>query len=55
MNAQTFANITIPSPRNPDEQTTPVAEVTRQRLAAKTSTSELQRRLAATRNGAVAA
>lgn len=50
MNVQTFANITIPSPRKPHEQTTPIAEVTRQRLAASVSTSELRARLAAARS-----
>lgn len=44
-----LANITIPSPRKPFEQTTTVAEVLRRRLVASTSTKELRRRLAAGR------
>jgi hypothetical protein len=41
-----IANIAIPSPRQPHEQTTPVAEIIRRRLVSSTSTSELRHRLA---------
>jgi len=41
-----IANIAIPSPRNPQESTTAVAEIIRQRLHAATSTDALRARLA---------
>ena len=45
-----LANIQIPSPRRPLEQTTPVAEVLRERLTTSSSTEELRRRIAAARS-----
>ena len=42
-----IADIAIPSPRNPNEQTTAVAEIVRGRLVAATATSDLHARLAA--------
>jgi len=46
MNTTRIANIAIPSPRNPSETTTAVAEVIRQRLHTSTSTDVLRARLA---------